>query len=281
MQNKALENTVFVVSAGAFGVFLRWLQLQLAFDENGLCGPSVFNVLVPLFILIAAWVLRKRVKELLDRRCVMPTAMHEALSNPGKLYAFFRWAAGAVMMLGGALMIRGSETEKYTLMLRVMGGLAILTGICFPLYLGTANREAEKQRPALLCAMSLAPLLLFALWLVYDYRANATNSVLWGFAVEVLAASVLLIAFFRLGGFAFGVVEPKKLLFWLQFGVFVSMTVLADDRDMAGQLVFLSAGLMLALTDFILLRRTREKDEAELRAETFRPEEPTGGFDAL
>lgn len=278
MQNKALENTVFVVAAGAFGVFLRWMQIMLAFDENGLCGPSVFNVLVPLFILVTAWVLRKRERELLDKSFVMPLSMREALSNPGKLYAFFRWAAGAFMMLGGLLMIRGSETEKYTLMLRVLGGLAILTGVCEPLYLGMANRSG-KQRPSLLCALSLAPLLLFSLWLVYDYRANATNSVLWGFAIEVLAASVLLVAFFRLAGFAYGVVEPKKILFWLQFGVFVSITALADGRDLSGQLVFLSAGMMLALADFILLRRLREKGEEE---EAAAPEAaPAGGFDTL
>lgn len=275
MQNKALENTVFVCAAGAFGVFLRWMQLQLAFDEQGLCGPSVFNVLVPLFIVVAAWVLRKRVKELLDKRYVLPTAMHEALSNHGKLYAFFRWAAGAVMALGGTLMIRGSETEKFTLMLRIMGGLAILTGICVPLFLGMANKPAEGKKLHLLCALCLVPLALFALWLIYDYRANAINSVLWGFVVEVLAASVLLVAFFRLAGFAYGVVEPKKILFWLQFGVFMSLTVLADSRDMSGQLIFFSAGMMLALADFILICRLREKEEEPL------PPPSHGGFDKL
>ena len=51
MHNKALENTVYVLAAGAFGVFVRWLQLQLAFDEKGLCGASIFHVIVPAFIL--------------------------------------------------------------------------------------------------------------------------------------------------------------------------------------------------------------------------------------
>ena len=36
MQKKSLEITCYVAGAGAFGVFLRWLQDQLAFDENGL-----------------------------------------------------------------------------------------------------------------------------------------------------------------------------------------------------------------------------------------------------
>ena len=33
MQKKSLEITCYVAGAGAFGVFLRWLQDQLAFDE--------------------------------------------------------------------------------------------------------------------------------------------------------------------------------------------------------------------------------------------------------
>ena len=53
MQKDALEKTCYVGGAGAFGVFLRWLQTQVAFNDEGLPDPSVFNVLVPLVILIA------------------------------------------------------------------------------------------------------------------------------------------------------------------------------------------------------------------------------------
>ena len=53
MQKEALEKTCYVGGAGAFGVFLRWLQLQIAFNDDGLPDPSVFNVLVPLAIVAA------------------------------------------------------------------------------------------------------------------------------------------------------------------------------------------------------------------------------------
>ena len=33
---RALELTLYVIGAGAFGVFLRWLQDQTAFNELGL-----------------------------------------------------------------------------------------------------------------------------------------------------------------------------------------------------------------------------------------------------
>ncbi len=286
MQNKALENTIYVLGAGAFGVFLRWLQLQLAFDENGLCGPSAFNVIVPLYLIVAAWALRRRIGQLLDGGLTLPKDFSEALGNPGRFYAFLRWALGALMALGGVLMIRGSEVEKQVFLLRLLGGLAILAGGCVPLYLGWANRELKPRRRGLLCLLALAPILLFAVWLVYDYVANAINSVVWAFLIEVLTVSTLMLAFFRLAGFAYEQVSLKRTLFWLQFGTVTSIVSLADGRSTGMQAVFLAAGLLLALADFILLRKLREKQKEEQKAE--QPPEPEKiphpasiGFDRL
>ncbi len=279
MQNRALENTVYVLAAGAFGVFVRWMQLQMAFDDKGLCGPSVFNVIVPAFIIIVAWVLRRRIGQTL-KELVLPEEYGEALENKGKFYAILRWMLGAMMAAGGALVIRGSEVEKQVVMLRILGGLAILSGICFPIYLGWANKELKPRRRELLCLIALAPILLFALWLVYDYMTNAINSVVWGFLVEVLTVSALMLAFFRLAGFAYGQVQPKKTLFWIQFGVFMSLTVLADSRSMGMQIVFFAAGMMLTLADFILLKRLREKSEEERAAEQ-KPTPFDGGIERL
>ena len=40
MRNKPLELTLYAAGAGAFGVFLRWLEDQLAFNELGLAEKS-------------------------------------------------------------------------------------------------------------------------------------------------------------------------------------------------------------------------------------------------
>ena len=185
------------------------------------------------------------------------------------------------MALGGVLIIRGSEVEKHVVMLRLLGGLAILSGICFPLYLGAANRELKPRQRNLTCLLGLAPILLFSLWLVYDYMDNAINSVIWAFLIEVLAVSTLMLAFFRLAGFAYGQVQMKKTLFWLQFGIFMSLTVLADSRGMGKQIVFFAAGMMLALADFILLKKLRVKTLAETLAEEAKPAAYDGGIEKL
>ena len=283
MQNKALENTVYVLAAGAFGVFLRWLQLQLAFDENGLCGPSVFNFVVPLYLIAAAWLLRSRVRQTLGSRYTVPEQYGEALANPGKLYAFLRWLFGAMMAMGGLLLIRGSETEKHTAMLRVLGVASMLAGLAFSFYLELANREIKAKRRRFLCLMSLLPILLFAVWLVYDYINNAINSVVWDYLIEVLTVSTLMLAFFRLAGFAYGQVDAEKTLFWLEFGILMSLVVLADERSTSMQIIFFSAGMMLTLAHFILLRRVREKTEEDKAGEKKKEEaEPdNNGFDKL
>lgn len=283
MQNRALENTVFILAAGAFGVFLRWLQLQLAFDDNGLCGPSVFNVIVPLYLIVAAWLLRKRIHEML-RPLTLPKGYHEALENRGRLYLVLRWLAGTVMMLGGVLMIRGSEVERQVVLLRILGVLAILSGICVPLYLGLANRELKPRAERLLRLPALAPILLFSAWLVYDYVANAINSVVWAYLIEVAAVSTLLLAYFRLAGFAYRQFDRRRTLFWMQFGVVMSLVVVADERSTGMQAVFLGAGMLLAIADFILLRKLREKTVQEkAEPEEKKKEEPAddGGLERL
>ena len=54
MRKNALANLAIVVGAGAFGSFCRWLQNQIAFDENGLSTNSPLNILVFLVVLGAA-----------------------------------------------------------------------------------------------------------------------------------------------------------------------------------------------------------------------------------
>ncbi len=275
MRNRALENTVYVIAVGAFGFFLRWLQLQLAFDENGLCGPHIFNYFVPAFLIIVAVVFRVRAARTLGKTRCLPKKFETALSNRGKLYGATRWIVGAMMAAAGLLLIRGSDIDKQKNLIRVIGGLAIASGLMLPLYLEWANRGVRAKLKGLLCLQSLVPILLFGVWMVYIYVVNAINSVIWAFLIELITVSALMLGFFRLSGFAFGQVEGEKTLFWLQYGAFMGITALADSRKSSMQLILFAAALMLVLADYILLTKVRPKSEAE-------EEEPfDGGIEKL
>ena len=134
-----------------------------------------------------------------------------------------------------------------------------------------------------LVALSGALALKFLRWdvLVYNTPGDYTVKPFILVILVPLAVCTLMLAFFRLAGFAFGQVQPKKTLFWLQFGIFMSLTVLADSRSMGRQIVFFAAGMMLALADFILLKKLREKTLAETLAEETKPAANDGGIEKL
>ena len=59
----ALETVCYVVGAGAFSVFIRWLQTMLAYNEENLVDASAFNILVPGIVLASAFMFQSFIKK--------------------------------------------------------------------------------------------------------------------------------------------------------------------------------------------------------------------------
>lgn len=275
MQKKALEITCYVCGAGAFGVFIRWLQVMMAFDDAGLAEKSFFNLLVPGIILAAAIVFNNFTKQIRKERLYVPKEFCEALFNPGKLFTFFRWFAGGLMCAGALLLIATTETDKNADMLRVLAAFGFLTGICFPLYLGEANYE-EVERPGLIRLYAVAPVIFYAIWLLVSYRENSLNSVIWEYVLEVATIIVSMFAFSYVAGFAFFSVNGRKSLFYCMLGGAMCIMSLADERYMGEQLMFLATSIMFVLYNWILLinlkqKKPRPKDDSS----------PDDGFEHL
>ena len=95
MRKKPLEITCYVAGAGAFGVFFRWLQDQLAFDEAGLNEKSLLNFMVPALVIASALLFRHFVQQMKDQKLGSPEDFCGALFNPGKLFAALRWPASS------------------------------------------------------------------------------------------------------------------------------------------------------------------------------------------
>ena len=274
MHKSSLQLGVFIIGAGAFGVFFRWLQRQLAFDD-GLAGPSLWNVVVPLSILAAAWIFRRFVEQFRDDRCHLPTDFHGALKNDLLLYRMVRVAVGALMILGAALLFAKSETDPNVGFLRVLSIAGALTGLSWPLLLAEANREPLARRRGLICLYSMMPVLFFAVWLVYDYKLNSLNSVIWAYAVEVLTVCVAILAFFRVAGFAFGQPNAEKSLRLCVLGAFLCLMSLADERHTGLQLMLFASALQLVLYAWIMV------DNLEQGEAPPAPEKPSDGFERL
>ena len=278
MQKKPLEITCYVAGAGAFGVFFRWLQDQLAFDEAGLNEKSVFNLLVPALIVAAALLFHRFVSDMKERRLCAPEDFCDAFYNPGRLFTAARWAAGLVMAAGAALLLMSSEADPHAEMIRVLCLLAALSGLAFPLTLGAANYEYLAHEKLVRLGMML-PVMTYALWLVLSYVQNSQNSVPWSFAVEIAAIIAAMLGFFRAAGFAFRVPDGHRALFAVMLGGAMCILALADERYMGMQLIFLASAGMLILYEWILVRNLQKK-----RPETKKAggaETDDGGFEVV
>ena len=260
MQKKSLEVSCYVCGAGAFGVFFRWLQDQMAFDDAGLAERSVFNYLVPLLILAAALLFNRFIEQAKSEKLYIPRDYCQALRNEGKLYTLARWVCGLVMVLGGVLLVSSCETDKDAKLMFILAGLAIASGLCYPLLLASANDKYGKLRhPTLASAGATLPVLMFALWLIICYKQNALNSVLWSYLIEMASVIVALLAFFRAAGFAFGAVKSWPTLFNIMLGVMMCIMSLADERYMGMHIIMLGAALQLLLYVWVLIKNMQKK----------------------
>ena len=277
MQKKSLEITCYVAGAGAFGVFLRWLQDQLAFDENGLSEPSVFNFLVPLMLLAAAWMFTRFINKIQDDKCYVPRDFCDALFNPGKLFAVARWAIGLLMCLGSVVLLMTSETDVDADFIRIICLLGFLSGLAFPFVLGSANYdEFANVRFVRLCMMM--PILLFSAWLILCYKQNSYNSVVWSYVIEMATIIVALLAFFRIAGYAFFAPNWRKCMLAIMMGAAMCIMSLADERYMGMHIIMLSAALMLILYNWILFKNLRKIVK---RSEIQEPQSDEGGFEQI
>ena len=272
--SKPLEVSCYVIGAGAFGVFFRWMQLQLAY-ENGLPEKSVWHFFVLLLIGAAAgtffYFIRKQEKEHL----AVPKDFFEALHNEGKLYTVIRWLTGLIMVAGSALLFSQSEVDSDATFLRVLSVLGMLTGISFPLYLTCANKP-HVTKNATLTLLSLIPILLFGTWLLTAYKRNSINPIVWNYVIEVLTLIVDAFAFFRLAGFAYGVPDGKRSMFYSMWGAMLSLLCLADNRHLGQQVLFFAIALMLTLANWIMIANLQpvKEEEKEAASKEEKREEP-------
>ena len=247
MRKKPLEICLYVAGAGAFGVFLRWLENQLAFNELGLADPSVFHVMLIAFLAACVLVFRHFLLQMEQQSYKLPDAFALALGNQLQIHWILGIAAGVLMALGGLLLFATCETDKFAGMLRILSALALFSGVAYPLVLRETEREAP--RPVLLCALMILPMVLYALWLIISYRRNAINSVPLAYGMDMLTAILCMIAYFEMAGFAYGAPVTRRRMLFPMLSATVCIMSLADERYISMQMILLAtAGQMLLYT---------------------------------
>ena len=276
MGKKSLELSCYVAGAGAFSVFLRWLQKQLAFNELGLADKSVLHIIIILFIAAAVAVFIRFIRRYRKDRLYLPDGFSAALTNQGTLFRLIRILAGVILCAGSILLYMKTGDDRNSSDYRVLSILGFLSGIAFPVWLGSADRD-PAPKPGILCLLAFLPMLWQAAWLVICYKLNTINSVIWSYVIELAAVAVSMFAFFRLGGFVFGKPNWERCLFACMLSAVLCMMSLADERYLGQQIMFLAIALEDLICCWIMVKNLEQGEAPEKvpRKETH------GGFEEL
>ncbi len=271
---KSLELGCYVAGGGAFGMFLRWLQLQLGFNELGLADPSLLHWFVALYVVLAAGVFIFLVRRFEKGLLYLPEEFPRAFSNEGKWYRIARIASGLLVCAGAALLFLQTDLDPHVTDYRVLAALALVAGLAFPLWLGSANRDPAPSA-GLLCVLSFIPMFFLAAWIIICYKLNTINSVIWDFLPELVAAAASMFAFFRLGGYVFGRPQWQRCLFSCMLAAMLCILVLADERYLGLQVIFFGIAAELLLCCWIMVKNF------ELGEAPPKKKKNTGGFEEL
>ncbi len=272
LQMRALETCCYVVGAGAFGVFIRWLHNVAGTNEEKLYNSSLWSYLVPLVIIIGAFVFVGMVRKIAKDRLYVDEDVCTALKNTGKIYAAIRIAIGVIMAGGSALLIAQCELDKAATLLRVVGAMGFVTGVSFPFMMKWYNDP--ERRVGLMYLFSILPVFLFSVWLVATYKQNDINGVVWQYAVEIIAICASICAFFRVAGFSFYSAKPQRILFSSFFAAFLLIVTLADERYLGQQAMIIGSACMLLYYDWVLIVNMQQKEKPLSY-------QPRDGFDHL
>lgn len=264
MRKDALTITITTLVLGIFGAFFRWLQLLNAFEADtglakGGAGTStafavycIAAVAVIVFITLA-WLRR--------RGC--PGEAEEALGSASYLPTVLAGLFGAVIVLASLVLMFTADTCHFPTMQRILSALGILAGIAMPFIPG---KKAGGEDSVGVIA-SVVPVLFTCFWLVFSYRINSEDPVLWSYCVEILAIAATTLAFYHIAAYFYGRAKPVRAMFMVQLAAFLDVTTLSDRREMGFSAVFAACAAFMLMAEFIMISNLKDAPaEAEAEA---------------
>lgn len=266
--SKALEYSCYSIGAGAFGIFARWMQLQLGRNEEGLFDPSFWNVFIVALIIGASIFYISFIRKFLQARMYVPADFYKAYKNDDKIFKVIRILITLIMFGGSALLFMQCDADMNAIFLQVLAILGIISGISFPLILSAANRP-HNDSMKLVTFLHFMQIAFFAFWLVTCYKQNSISSIGWSFVVELVTVSVVMMAFFRVAGFAYGVPNWERTMFLCLLGTSLCLMSLSDERYIGQQVLLVGSAGMLLTYNWLMISNMRQgKKENVVKVDT-------------
>ena len=225
---------------GAFGFFVRWLQLSAALDaETGLMrsGAAASRILIALCVFVAA----AQLLYTLRLRARLPETPGLAFfAGGGAVYRFFCAAMGLLTFVGGVLQLIAALRGGVSVLSFFVALLAVFSGLCMAALSLSATAGVGAR-----CLCCTVPVLFFCFRLIVFYKLNASNPVLWSFCMPLLAIAANLLGWFYVAGLAYDRPRRAPLLFFCQLAPFLSILSLADSAGLGEKLTLLCSSLLL------------------------------------
>lgn len=264
------NNAVFfltVAVGGAAGFALRLIQNRTGFEpDTGLPIPGNTAAIALVFLLAAAAallaVLAFRLPENTAQPAAFPadfmTADVAALMLP-VAGVFLMGISGALDILLGtgilastAIDLPGIGTlflfvgDTFSPTIHLLVGASSLVAAAATMLAVLACRRKETPGRAFEAAHLVIPVVALVVRLVLTYRVDSMNPSLTVYYVELLAAVLLTLGFFRLSSFAFGSGRVRPFALYSGTAVVLTLTLMADlNTLLTSTLLYLGGAAVL------------------------------------
>ena len=261
MQKTALTLTVSTLVLGIFGAFLRWLQTMSAFDkETGFPIPGagttvvflIYSALVAAAFCVVTLIWLGRFKGDADAE----RALHCDSAAP----LILGWAFCAVMAAASFILLFTAAQNRYPLGQRLFGAFGILAAISVPFLFGKKGGSGAGPVGR---GAAVVITLFYCYWIVFCYKLNSEDPILWNFALEILAVAAAAAAFYFVTTYFFGAGHIGRALITTALAVYFNIASLFDARSTALNALFIVTAAVLMLVEFLLIANMSEAPAGE------------------
>lgn len=261
MQKTALTLTVSTLVLGIFGAFLRWLQTMNAFEqETGFPVPGAGTTVVFLIysvLVIAAFCV---VTCVWLGRFGRGTDAARALRCGSIVPLVLGWVFCAAMAAASFVLLFSAAQSRYPLGQRLFGAFGILAAISIPFLFG---KKGGSGAGAVGRSAAVVLTLFYCYWMVFCYKLNSEDPILWNFALEILAVAAATVAFYFIATFFFGTGHGVRALIAVELAIYFNIATLFEERSTAMNVLLGVTAAVLLLLEYLLIANMTEAEGTE------------------
>ena len=255
MRKTAMILTVSTLVLGIFGAFLRWLQTMSAFDkETGFpipgAGTTVAFLIFSILVIAAFCVVTLVWLGRYDRSSNAERALRCENAVPFVL----GWVFCAAFAAAACILLFTAAQSRYPLGQRLFGAFGILAALSIPFLFGRKGGGTGTMGRGAAAVITL----FYCYWMVFCYKLNSEDPILWHFAPEILAVTAATVAFYFVTTFFFDAGHTPRALIAAELGAYLSITTLFDERGTATNVLLGVTAALLLLLEFLLIANLSE-----------------------